>query len=428
MTENSRRRTPQRLLPLLLGMFTVLGVVVQAVSAQESRIPVTPAISQAVYLKLQAAQKLVEQKRYNEAHDILEALRGRKRLSNYELIQAWNYTAYVYYLQERYAEAIDAYEVLLKIDDIPLGVLTSTLSTLSQIYLMTENYEQASSTAQRLLALDRQPPIDVYLLLGQAHYQLRQYQDALAAVQKAIDLSRTKGESPGENWLLLLQAIYFELSDYKSMEKVLKQLVELYPREQHLRNLAAIYAELDDIDRQLAVWEALLEAGYANNERDILNLVNLYLLGGTPVKAGALLEQSLKKGIVESSVANLRLLSLAWQQAREYDASIPPLEAAAKTAKEGDLSVELAQIYLNQERWFDTVQAAQEGLRKGTSNSDQAHLFLGIAQFNLGEFEAAQKSLQQVGEDDNSRRMAKEWLAFIRQEHRRLRATADISR
>ena len=50
---------------------------------------------------------------------MIDELRGKKGLSDYERAQVWNITAYSYYLQENFPEAIRAYDTLLQIPDLP---------------------------------------------------------------------------------------------------------------------------------------------------------------------------------------------------------------------------------------------------------------------------------------------------------------------
>lgn len=60
----------------------------------------------------------------------------------------------------------------------------------------------------------KKPSGDVYLLLGQAHFQIEQYKEALEPIQTAVNINREQGKQPKENWLLLLRVIHYELKDY----------------------------------------------------------------------------------------------------------------------------------------------------------------------------------------------------------------------
>lgn len=409
----SRPASP--LIPLLLALL----LAPPATLAAERETRVTVAMSQPVYKALSEAQALVEKKDYPGALKVLETLRGRK-LTPYEAAQAWNYTAYTHYLQEQYPQAIKAYEQVLAQGELPEAIVTSTLKTLSQLYFTTEEYAKALATVQRLLQAVKDPAQDIYLLLGQAHFQLKQYAEALPAIERAIALSRAQGEPPKENWLLLQQVIHYERKDYPRMVEVVRELLRLYPKESYLRTLAGAYSELGDTRKQLAVMEALYEQGYLKEGRDLVNLANLFLLHEVPVKAARVLDRALEQKQVEADVNHLRLLSQAWYQAREDARAIPPLERAARLSADGELSVRLAQSYLNLEQWDKAAAALQAGLDKGgLKRTDQAYVMLGMAQFNLNRLGPARAAFEQALPDQRSRKVAGQWLAYVDQEQQR---------
>lgn len=407
---------------LLLALLLGASAAVHAQAGGERKTRVTVAMSQPVYKALTEAQALVDKKQYGAALKVLEALRGKK-LSPYEAAQAWNYTAYTHYLQEQYPQAIKAYEQVLAQGELPEAIVTSTLKTLSQLYFTVEQYAKALTTVQRLMASLAEPSQEVYLLLGQAHFQLKQYAEALPAIDRAIAMARAQGNEPQENWLLLKQVIHYERKDYARMVEVVKELLRLYPKESYLRTLAGAYSELGDTRKQLAVMEALYDQGYLTAGRDLVNLANLFLLHEVPVKAARVLDRALAAKKVEADVANLRLLSQAWYQAREDAKAIPPLARAAAQSKDGELSVRLAQSYLNLEQWEQAAEALEEGLRKGgLGRTDQAYVMLGMARFNLQRLEQARGAFERALADKRSQKVAGQWLAYVDQELQRRQA------
>lgn len=372
------------------------------------------AMSQKVYKHLQDIQDLVEQEDYDQAHELLQQLRERSRLSPYEVAQAWNYTAYVYYLQERYREAITAYRRVLNQDGMPNALVQSSLKTLSQLYFVVEDYDKALETVEALMATLEEPSADAYLLLGQAHFQLKQYQQALAPIRTAIDLYQDQGERPKENWLLLLQVIYYELEDYERMVDVLKELIHLYPKDRYLMTLAAVYSQLGQTRKQLAITEGLYDKGHIEESHEILNLANLYMLHGLPFKAARLLQSEMDAQRIEKTEKHLRLLSQAWHQAREDEKAIAPLAQAAALAEDGNLYVRLAQSYINLERWDDAAQALRNGLAKGgLQRPDTAQVMLGMALFNQDKLAQARSVFEKALTDKRSQTTAEEWLSHV---------------
>jgi tetratricopeptide (TPR) repeat protein len=386
----------------------------------EKKTKETVAMSQSVYEKLTEIQELVEAKDYATAQRLTVELRSKKSLSPYELAQIWNISAYSYYLQENYAEAIKSYDQVLAQPDLPEALLLSTLKTKAQLQFTQEDYEAALKTIRVLMASIAEPSADVLMLEGQALFQLGRYDEALKPIRSAIDLYRDQGQTPKENWLLLLRVIYFEQKDYDSMIDVVKELIIYYPKDTYILTLAGIYSELGDTMKQLVLTEVLYEKGYLNSASHITNLANLYLLHGLPYKAAVLLEREMGDDIVKSNERNLRLLSQAWYQAREDQKAIPPLERAAKMSSDGELYVRLAQANINLEKWTEASAAVQKGLQLGgLKRNDTANIMLGMALFNQKRLEQARRAFQIAAADKRSSRAANQWIAYVDSEIRR---------
>jgi len=380
----------------------------------------TVAMSQAVYEKLTAIQEAVEAQNYTQANALLTELRGAKKLSDYERAQVWNLSGYMYYLQERYPEAISAYEQVLAQPDLPEALQLSTLKTMAQLQFTVEDYEKALTTIRRLMAVVPEPSADVFMLEGQALFQMNRYKEALKPIETAVAMYREQGQVPKENWLLLLRVIYFEMKDYDNMLAVVKELVQHYPKDSYILTLAGVYSELGDTKKQLALTEVLYEKGLLNTNAHITNLANLYLLHGLPYKAAEVLDKGIQSKFVEVNDRNLRLLSQAWYQAREDERAIPPLRRAAEMSKDAELYIRLAQAHVNLEQWDEAAKAVNEGLRiGGLKRDDQANIMLGMALFNQKKLEAARTAFERARRDRRSARAAEQWMAYVDSEIKR---------
>lgn len=413
---------------LLAGALTLgcLSFVSNQLMAQEDdgsdrKTKETVAMSQAVYESLTEIQELVEAKDYATAQRLIDEMNnGKKKLTDYERAQVWNLSGYSYYLQEKFPEAIRAYDTLLKIPDLPEALVQSTLKTKAQLQFTQDDYEGALVTVRQLMAAIAEPSADVYMLEGQALFQLARYEEALVPIKTAVDMFREQGQTPKENWLLLLRVIYFEMKDYDSMIDVVRELIVYYPKDTYVLTLAGIYSELGDTKKQLALTEVLYEKGFLVGSSHATNLANLYLLHGLPYKAASVLEKEMKAGQVESNERNLRLLSQAWYQAREDEKSIPPLRQAAEMADDGELYVRLAQSYINLEQWNDAADAIEKALKMGgLKRDDQANIMLGMALFNQKRLEQARVAFQRASNDSRSKRAATQWIAYVDSELKR---------
>lgn len=393
----------------------------QAKKQQAQKTKQTVAMSQKVYERLTEVQELVEAKNYAQAHRMIEELiRGKTKLSDYERAQVYNLEGYSYYLQERYPDAIRAYEKVLAQPDMPEALVLSTLKTMAQLQFTQEDYRGALVTINRLMRAVAEPSADIYMLKGQALFQMERYDEALNPIKTAIDMYRDQDRPPKENWLLLLRVIYFERQDYANMLLVVKELISYYPKDTYILTLAGIYSEQGDTKKQLVLSEVLYEQGLLNSASNVTNLANLYLMHGLPYKAASLLETEINKKLVKANERNLRLLSQAWYQAREDQKAIPPLRSAAEISEDGELYVRLAQAHINLEQWSDAASACQKALKLGgLKRDDQANIMLGMSLFNQKLLEQARRAFQRAGRDKRSARTAGQWINYVDSEIRR---------
>jgi len=411
--------------PWLVAAFAILLSVlltspVTAQEKKERKTKTTVAMSQPVYEALMEIQELVEADDFANAQSKIKKLQEKKKLSPYESAQIWNLAGYAYYLQENYGEAIRAYNKVLAQPELPEALQQSTLKTLAQLQFTMEDYPTALKTIQQLMSVVVEPAADVYMLLGQAYFQMQQYEEAKEPIKTAIALFREQGRVPRENWLLLLRVIYWELKDFPNMLVVLEELIEAYPKDTYVLTLAGVYSELGDTKKQLALTEALYEKGYIDGKTHAVNLANLYLLHGVPVKAAIVLEKEIAAKNVKADVRNLRLLSQAWYSAREDRKAIPPLAQAAAMSDDGELYIRLAQSHINLEHWNEAAAAAKKGLAEGNlKRKDTANIMYGMALFNQKKLEQAKRAFAAAAKDKRSRRAAQQWIKYADSEIRR---------
>ena len=416
-------------LPVLLLVAASVSLFAAGASAEgenNQKTKKAPAMSEKVYKQLTEAQEFIEAKKYNDGLAVLTKLANEKGLSPYEYAQVYNYFAYTYFTQERYKDAIGAYQKVLQQPDLPEALEQNSLYTLAQLYFITEDYAKAVETIKKWFAVTPSPSENAYMLLGQGYYQLEKYKESLEPLLTAYKMVKDRNDKPKENLLLLLRVDYFNLGDYKKMLEILKELVRLYPKEEYWLTMAGTYSELKQFQNQMSILEMLYEAGHLTRGNQQLNLANLYLLYEVPYKAAKVLDKGIKDKAIERNVRNLRLLSQAWLQAQESEKSIPPLKEAASMSKDGDLDMRLAQAYINTDKYKDAVASLQTALKKGgLQRPDQANIMLGLAQFELDNYEASKRAFREASQDNRSRKAAEQWLSYVNNEQSRQQQLAE---
>lgn len=382
----------------------------------------TPTLRKQVYEKLNEAQLMMESEppQMAAAKKLVNDVKNMKDLKPYELAQLWNFSAYLSYSQGDTKQAINAYNQVLAQPELPEAMQTQTIYTLAQLFFADEQYQKSIDMMNRWFSDAVNPGPDPYIILGQAYYQLGQYQKALQPVETAIRLAKEKGKPVKENWLLLLRVFYYELNDYQKVANILEELLQSWPKKEYWVQLAGMYGELNKEVHQVAAYELAYVQGFFTQERELVQMAQLYMSQEVPYKAAKVLEKGMADGSIARTGKNVRLIAQAWAMAQEHDKAVPALKEAARLTGDAELYVRLAQSYINTDQWKDATDALQTALsRGGLKRPDQARIMLGMAQFNRDQLGSAEKTFQIATRDSRSAKAARQWISYIQSERQR---------
>ena len=385
----------------------------------------TPALRNKVYEKLAEAQTLAEAKDYAGAAVILNdmiAEDGKRALNSYELANVYNLFAFLAYATEDYPQSLRYYEQVIAQPDIPLAMEINTRFTIAQLYFVQEKWQQGIDAMLVWFDLNEKPNAGAYVLLAQGYYQVKKYDLALENVETAISMHEDEGKLPKEQWYNLARFLYFDKEDFDSALDVLNTLIIYYPKKQYWVQASHLYGEKKEEQKQLALMEAAYEQGFLDRSSELVTMAYLYLNAEAPYYAGSVIEKGFKDELVDDKSKNYELGGSAWAQAREVAKSIPMMEKAAAKSDEGELYVRLGNVYLDGDQFAKAADSVNKGLKKGgVKRPDQARLVLGMAYFNLGEYNKARKAFRDAGKDDRSEKYAKQWIAYVSSEEGRQR-------
>ncbi len=398
-----------------LLVFLALVFIISASHAREAVV----GMDERVLKQINAVQELIDADDFDAALEELQDM-NRRRLSSYETAHVLNIEGFIYYQQGDIPQAQAAYEEALAQDRLPASMLANLRLTLGRLGLLQENFNSAIGHLRTLLTIPDQDKPANRVLLANAYFGNREYKNALGELDVAIDRTRAVGDPPRENWLGLLAAVYYELGDFESMKEVTYELAQTYPREQHFMNLAALYGQLGDQKRQLALVESLLQQGRLSSEQHLELIANLFMAQDLPYKAARLLEKELDAGRIASDAQSLELLSQAWYGAARVDKAIPPLEEAAKLADDGEVYVRVARLFLDAYDWENAARATREALRKGDLR-DEGNVWLlqGMALARMNRWGDAAETFARAAEFEESARYAEQWIAYVDSERAR---------
>jgi tetratricopeptide (TPR) repeat protein len=379
----------------------------------------TASMRETTYKELAKAQEAAEAGKFSDAIQTLDKL-GKDELNHYERSQLLNLYAYIYYAQDQIPKAISTYEQLLNQPELPEALRTSTVYTLSQLYFSQEKWQKSIDMLGRWMSLTKEDNRTAFEMMAQAYYQLGEYKKALQPARKVVELTQAAGEPVKEQSYLLLRVLYYEAKEYQQVIDILEELIKLYPKKQYWMQLASIYGEIDDQQKQLNVLELAYLQGFLTTESEILTLASLLLNNELYARGGKILSKGLDDGVITPNLDHWRLLAQAWTMAQENEKAIPALNRAAELSSDGKLDVILAQTYINLNRWNEAVDTIRRALAKGgLPRPDQAQVMLGQTLFELDRFDEARQAFQAAQGDQRSRQLAAQWINYIDSEEDR---------
>lgn len=377
----------------------------------------TPALRNKVYEKLAEAQVAAEAKDLAGAQKVLDgmiAAGGKKALNSYELANVYNLYAFIYYSKEDYGNALKAYENVVAQPDIPLAMEINTRYTIAQLYFVQEDWKRGVDALLKWFDMTETPNAAAYVLLSQGYYQLKDYDKALVNVEKAISLYNEKGKLPKEQWYNLARFLYFEKGNINKTVDILEILLTHYPKKQYWVQISHMYGEQKKDSEQLSAMETAYVQGMLDKGTEQVTMSYLYLNADVPYKAAKVMDKGLKDGSIEDKSKNWEVAGSAWRQAQEVDKSIPAMEKAAAKSDTGELYTRLGNIYLDGDDNRNAITAINKGLsRGGVKRPDNARLILGMAYFNVKEYEKARKAFQAAARDERSEKYAAQWIKYM---------------
>ena len=375
-------------------------------------------LNETVYWELTRVDTKIEEKKYDEAEDILRywyKKNWRSRSYNKAVI-ARTYGFFLFQ-RERFDEAIEKLQVAYDEKALPIGEATSLVQALAQLYSTQDNIQGAKELLLKFIAdAKRQPkPVpgmhNIYALTALIYATEKNYDVAYDYIILAISLS----SSFREDWYQLKFAIEYNKEDFTSAELSAKELLLNRPeKKRYYVQLSAIYNILEKYDLSLATIEVSYMKGLLEKPEEFTNLASFYLYKKNPAMSARVLENAISNENIIFDKANAKLLSDAWLFAKERSKSLEVLEKSLDAEpNDSKLINQYINIAFSAFEWDEVINGIFMAKKIGFEDDGKHSLMLGIAYFEKKKLKNSEESFIEASNSKKYADQGKAWLEYL---------------
>lgn len=341
------------------------------------------------------------------------------KLPGHERAELWNLYGYTYFLLENQAKTKEYYSRVVNEPEANAPLRNRTLKTVAQLHMMDEEFDKALVLYLEWMGMQEILGAPDYALLSTIYYNVDDLNKSLENIEIAIEMRESAGKIGAENWYSIQRSIYYQRGDFRKVVTILNKLIVNYPNVRYWRELGGMYAELENTKQQLNAYATAYIQNGLTSESQLVGLAYMYIGADVPYKGAQILIDGFDSGDIEQTEKNLQLVGSALYQASELKKALPWMEKAASKAKSGESYSRLAGIYVDLERYQDSIRTASEAIRRGgVKRLDLVYMTKGSAEFNLKRYDDAIKSFRKI-KDKRSLKSAKDWIRYVEAERKR---------
>jgi hypothetical protein len=393
-------------------------------STKSGRKNPTTKISGTASKKLNKAFKMMEEEKYPEALKLVDEIINNAKATPYEKSKGNQLKSNILYYQDDFAGAAAATQASIAANGLPNIEHLQQLFVAVQLLVQQEKYAEAVSAFKVYEAEAVTIKGDEYAALAASYYYQDQYDEAIAAIDKAL----AAGEAPKQNWLQIKANSLYQGEKWDATIAYMKELLAKDPSNKQWLSLAvSSYLSLDNYAEALNMLTDAKAKGLLDNEGMWTQLYQLYTYQDKYEEAAATLEEGIAKGFLKADAKRLGDLGQNYYTAAQEGEGKPNAKAlldkaidafkraAALGTQDGTPELWLAQIALFEQ---DDAKTAREMLlvatKKTLKQPGSAYYYLGVAEHQLENVPAARAALTQALKYPESAKQATSYMKNLR--------------
>ncbi len=375
--------------------------------------------SNAIFEKMTQANQLMSEGQKSQAIAIINEVKNSTE-NKFTLSVVYQYLARDAYEKDNFSLAVQHAQKVVTLDALPVSAILQMKKQVAWAYLGKKDYKSAINWMKQYFDQVINPPVSDYKALAQLYYQDKDYKNAICPV--FIALKKTASKKDKEPLYKMLFNAHYTLKDLDGSAKVLSEMVNNYPEEKDYWNqLFSVEYQKGDQQTALAVNELAYQKGIWSKENEIKNLASLHANLGSPLRAAIRLEEGIKAGIISRSEENLKLLARYLDRSKQRDRAIEAYKNVSKISNVGEYAYKIGNIYFDTEQYRDSIKYFNQAVQKGglkEIEKGNAFLQMGAAHFYLGNETAAISSLERAKAVSKVSKNATSWIGFIKEKQR----------
>ena len=255
---------------------------------------------------------------------------------------------------------------------------------------------------------------EALLALSQVKHDRRKSQEAVALVERAIDMRAATGQPVPESWYKRGLSLAMMNRMQPQSLRFSRELVTLYPSPENWRDAILVYRDVSRPDPEAALdsWRLQRAAKALGGERDYLLYAQALTASGLAAESKAVLDEGVSAKMVSPTKATIKeLIASSAKRATADRSGLKARETAAMAAATGTAALAAADAYFAQGNYAAAATLSRAAIQKGSIDVNTANTRLGIALALAGQRTDAETALRSV--TGTRADLAGLWLAWL---------------
>ena len=311
------------------------------------------------------------------------------------------------------AQAIDA---LLSGGMLPQSEVGLFQTAQAQLALRNATTREQRERVEAMLtrALEAAPSADTALTLAQLKMERRKDAEAVALLDRAIDIAQSGGQQVPEAWFRRALTLASMLKLGPQVLELNREWIAAYQTPHNWRDAILLYRDFAVPDAAAMLDSTRLRrlAKGLAGERDYLEAAEAFAAAGLPAEAKSLFDEAVAQKMVDPTKASFKAaIAASTKAAAAARAKLPAQRTAALAAATGAPALEAGDQQLSFADYAAAAELYRAALQKGGIDPGVANTRLGIALALAGQRAEAEAAFRAV--TGPRAELAGLWLAWL---------------